>query len=446
MSSVDPAPLPWGQDEILPLQLPPTWQVIAQGDLETPPPIPDLSAAIQQALEAPLGSAPLRELVGRETRIALVMDDAGRPTPVSRLASAVLDYLIDAGAEPIKITGLFAIGTHKVMTVEEMESRAGSSVVSRIACRSFDCHDKQAFVYLGRTLRGTPVTLNRLAAEADLRILIGTVEPHPQAGFGGGYKNLVPGLAGAETIGHNHLLMPAPDRYNMIGTLPEDNPMRLDLEEACGMIGGLTFILNVVLDPQLEPVALVAGDAVSAHRTGVEVSRRIYGVELPHPVDVVIASAYPMDQELRQAGKGVLNVAGACRRGGVIVGFLRCEQGLGNVSLPQVSPPLGPLRALTRILGSRGISFLVRHLLKTVPVEARFLVNLGLQMLKDYQVLIFSPRLVRDAQGRFAPVLYDDQQRLFRDASRLAGVRSPQVAIFGHGGVSFPVISPQEEE
>jgi nickel-dependent lactate racemase len=446
MTSADPIALPWGPEERLPLRLPPTWQVVVRGDLETPPPIADLSAAIRQALETPLGCAPLRELVGPETRIALVMDDAGRPTPVSRMAPAVLDYLIEAGADPEKITGLFAIGTHRVMSLQDMEARAGSPVVSRIACHNFDCHDKQAFAHLGRTQRGTPVTLNRIAAEADLRILIGTIEPHPQAGFGGGYKNLVPGLAGAETIGHNHLLMPAPERYNMIGTLPEDNPMRLDLEEACGMIGGPSFLLNVVLDPQLAPVALVAGDAILAHRAGVEVSRRIYGVELPCQVDVVISSAYPMDMELRQAGKGVLNVAGACRQRGVIVGFLRCEQGLGSVSLPPISPPLGPIHALTRILGSRGIAFLVRHLPRTVPVEARFLVNLGLQMLKDYHVLIFSPQLVRAAEGRLAPVLYDDQESLFRKASRLAGVRNPQVAIFGHGGVSFPVIASQEKE
>ncbi|NIV35898.1 MAG: DUF2088 domain-containing protein, partial [Anaerolineae bacterium] len=189
-----------------------------------------------------------------------------------------------AGAQAQNITGLFAIGTHQVMSTEEMETRAGSSVVSRIACHSFDCHDEQAFVHLGRTRRGTRVTVNRIAAEAGLRILIGTIEPHPQAGYGGGFKNLLPGLAGAESIGHNHLLLPSPDRYNMIGTMPVDNPMRLDLEEAGRMFEGPTFILNVVLDPQLEPVAVLAGDAVAAHRAGIEISRAIYGVGLPRPV------------------------------------------------------------------------------------------------------------------------------------------------------------------
>ncbi|MEA3222808.1 MAG: nickel-dependent lactate racemase [Thermodesulfobacteriota bacterium] len=383
----------------------------------------------------------MQRLVRHDSRIALVMDDTGRPTPVDRIAPAVLDYLIEAGAKAENITGLFAVGTHKLMSSEVMESRAGVSVTRRIKCRNFDSRDKEAFIHLGKTKRGTPVIFNRTAVEADLRILIGTIEAHPQAGFGGGFKNLLPGLAAAESIGHNHLLMPSPDRYNMTGTLPEDNPMRLDLEEACQMIDSPTFILNVILNPNLEIVALVTGDAVAAHREGVKISRKIYGVPLPRQVDVVLSSGYPMDHELRQAGKGVLNVAGACRPGGVIVGFLRCEEGLGNINLPRFLPPLAPLRVLTKILGSRGITSLVRCLPKVVPVEARFLINFSLQMLKDYQVLIFSPRLKEETKGRFPPILYDDQELLYRDVVRLVGKDDPEVAVFHQGGVSFPVLA-----
>ncbi len=207
------------------------------------------------------------------------------------------------------------------------------------------------------------------------------------------------------------------------------------------MISGPTFVLNVVLNPALEPVAVLCGDAIAAHRAGAEIAGRIYGEELPHPVDVVISSAYPMDQDLRQAGKGVLNVAGACRRGGVIIGFLRCEEGLRNVTPPRFCPPLGAGRALVRILGSRGIAFLTKHLPRTVPVEGRFLVNFGLQMLKDYHVLIFSPRLKQASHGRLPPVLYDDEERLFADVARLVGKPDPEVAIFHQGGVSFPVMA-----
>jgi nickel-dependent lactate racemase len=438
---MEPIQIPWGRQDRLELKIPAGWRLVAQSQVKAPEAIPDLPRAVRAALDIPIGSAPLREFIKPETRIALVMDDIGRPTPVHRLAPVVLDYLLEAGARPENIMGLFAVGTHQLMNSEDMEARAGSSVVSRIQCLNFDCRDEKAFVHLGKTKRGTPVFINRIASEADLRVLIGTIEAHPQAGFGGGFKNILPGLASAESIGHNHLLMPSADRYNMIGTLPEENPMRLDLEEAGHMVSGPTFILNVVLNPFLEPVALVAGNAVAAHRSGVEISRKIYGFELPRPFDVVISSAYPMDEDMRQAGKGVLNVAGACRPGGVIIGFLRCERGLERLKPPGFSPPLGPARVLVKMLGSRGIAFLVRHLPAAVPVEARFLINFALQMLKDYQVLIFSPRLKEITRDRFPRILYDDQDRIFREAERLIGRSDPEVVVFHQGGVSFPVVS-----
>jgi nickel-dependent lactate racemase len=418
--------------------------VVAQGNVSAPEPIHCLPAAVRQGLEQPIGAPPLRTFVGPDTRIALVMDDPTRPTPVSRLAPVVLDALIEAGAQPENITGLFAIGTHRTMEPREMEARAGASVFSRIACHSFDCHDTAAFTTLGRTERGTPVHLSSIAAVADLRVLVGTIEPHPQAGFGGGFKNLLPGLGGAESIGHNHLLLPSPDRYNMIGTHPDHNPMRLDLEEAGRMIQGPTFIVNVVLDPRLEPVAVVCGDAVEAHRAGVTISRQIYGVEMPHQVDAVVFSAHPMDQDLRQAGKGVLNVAGACRPGGVIIGFMRCEGGLGNVTLPRLPLPLPAARMLVRVIGSRGIALLVRHIPRAAP-EDRFMINFALHLLKDYRVLIFSPCLRGALEGRLPPLLYDDQERLFADVERLVGNHTPDVAIFPHGGVSFPILPAQQE-
>jgi nickel-dependent lactate racemase len=438
---VEPIALPWGRGDKLLLQIPAAWHITAQGAAVAPQPIPCLHTAVRQGLEQPTAAPPLRSSVGPDTRIALVMDDFSRPTPVSRLAPLVLDALTEAGATPGNITGLFAVGTHRPLQAREMAARAGSSVASRITCHSVDCHDRAAFTYLGRTQRGTPVRLNTAAATADLRILIGTIEPHPQAGFSGGFKNLLPGLGSAESIGHNHLLTPSPDQYNMIGTRPGENPMRLDLEEAGRMVAGPTFIVNMVLDPRLEPVAVVCGDPIAAHRAGVAVSRQIYGVALPHPVDVVVFSAHPMDQDLRQAGKGVLNVAGACRPGGLILGFIRCEEGLGNVALLRLPLPLSLARTIVRAIGSRGIDFLVRHIPRFAP-EDRFMINFALRVLKDHRVLIFSPNLKRDFAGLFPPVLYDDQEALFVDAERLVDNSAPQAAILPYGGVSFPLFPP----
>jgi nickel-dependent lactate racemase len=121
---MEPIAVPWGKGEKLPLQIPPAWRVVAQGEVSAPKPIQDLSAAVRRGLEEPIGAPPLHTLVGPDTRIALVMDDMSRPTPVSRLAPVVLDRLIEAGAKPENITGLFAIGTHQAMAPHEMEARA----------------------------------------------------------------------------------------------------------------------------------------------------------------------------------------------------------------------------------------------------------------------------------------------------------------------------------
>ena len=205
------------------------------------------------------------------------------------------------------------------------------------------------------------------------------------------------------------------------------------------MLGGRTFIVNLILDLQLNPVDLFCGNPVAAHRAGVAVARQIYGVEIPDQVDVVITSAYPMEQELRQAGKSLLNVAGACRPGGVIVGFMRCQKGLGDVTLPRLPLPLPLARRLVRAMGSRGIAALARHTPGPAP-EARFMVNFGLQMLKDFHVLIFSPRLKQVCQERFPPVLYADQEELFHQVRQLVASDAPEVAIFHEGGVSFPIV------
>jgi nickel-dependent lactate racemase len=430
--------IPWGPEDQLAIHLPDSWRVVIGDDEVEYRPLKDLKESISNNLDHPYSSQPLRELITPQSRIALVMDDDGRPTPVSRLAPVILDYMIEAGANPDNIIGLFAIGTHAVMSDIEMVSRAGTAVYNRIKCVSVECHDQRRFVNLGRTSRGTPVWINRLAVEADLVILVGTIEPHPQAGFGGGYKNMLPGLAGVGSIAHNHLLLPSPRDYNMVGTRPEENPMRLDLEEAGALVPGKAFLVNVVLDPSLEPVVVVCGDPIQAHRVGIGIARKIYEVKLPGKVDVVIASSFPMDQDLRQSGKAILNVAGACRPGGLILAYLKCDDGMKNVNLPAALPPIYLSRKISKVLGSRGIYSLTKRLPKSIPGEDRFMITLGLNLLKDFNILLYSPKLAEETGDRLQGVIFADQQEMLEQAMKYIKVKSPEIAVFKRGGVSYP--------
>jgi nickel-dependent lactate racemase len=433
--------MPWGRDGELAVELPPHWQVLAQASPAGMPALADLTRAIHQALDQPEGLPALESLVPAAGAVALVVDDISRPTPAHLLAPPLVQRLLAAGVDPERIRLVFALGTHRAMTKSEMRSRVTPQVFDRIQCLNHDCRDAAGLVRLGKTRFGTEVGFNRVAAEAKLRILIGTIEPHPQAGFGGGLKNLLPGVAGAETIGHNHLLMPSPAQYHMIGTDPDANPMRQDIEEAAQMLPGQTFILNSVLNPQGEAARVVAGDPIAAHRQGLAAARQIYCVPIPRPADVILSNSHPMDLDLRQGVKAVANMPAAVKKGGVILGFFRCELGLDKMKLPATFPPMGLLRLLLRGLGSRGIYWLANHLPASVPVEERFIINYSLQMLKDYHLLIYSPNLVRDTGGKYRQMLYDDLPALLARADRLLGRRRAEVLVFPQGAVTVPALT-----
>jgi nickel-dependent lactate racemase len=419
---------------------PALWKIVVEHKAVARPAIADFGGALERGLSSPSAGPPLFELARAAKRAVILIDDVGRPTPAGRIAPRVLETLLASGIPADRVKVVFATGTHRPMTMEEMRQKAGDGVVSRVLCLNHDCRSAQDLVSLGTTSHGTPVLINRAVAESDLRVLIGSIEPHPQAGFGGGLKLILPGAAGAASIGHNHLVMPSPQRYNMIGALPRDNPMRRDIEEAAAMLRGKNFIVNTVLGPDLEPVALVTGDAIAAHREGVAIARELYGVPLPRRLDAAIVSSFPMDVDLRQGVKGVANFPGAVKKGGVIICFLFCERGLDGIKPPGLVPPLFPVRLLLKLLGARGIYALTKRLPKKVPVEARFIINFGLQLLKDYHVMIFSPRLSQETRGRLKNFIYDDQEKMFGRAEKLLGTSAPEACLVAEGGVSFPVV------
>lgn len=433
--------LPWGREEKIEISLPAGWRVVVDHQGQARPTLEDLAGSAARALEHPDDGPPLLELAAGARRAVMVIDDVGRPTPAHLMAPAVMNSLLASGLREEQIGVVFAVATHRPMTAEEMLRKAGPEVFRRLRCVNHNCRDYSRLKLFDDTSLGTQVYFNEEVAAAEVRVLIGTIEPHPQAGFGGGLKNLLPGCAGSATIGLNHLLLPSPDRWNMIGTRPEENPMRQDLEDAARKLPGKNFILNTVLGPDLKPVALVSGDPILAHRRGVAVARELYGVKLPRRLDAIVSSSFPMDVDLRQGVKGVANMPGAVKKGGVIICFLKCERGLEDIRPPKWVPPLGLLRLLLKVLGAGGIYRLTKKLPDRVPVETQFIINFGLQVLKDYHVLIFSPLLCKETRGRFREFLFDDQAPMFARAEKLLRTAAPEVGLIAEGGVSFPMVS-----
>ncbi len=427
--------LPWGSEQIT-LKLPETWRIAGILEPAVIPPIPDPGDGVRKALAAPVGLPRLEEMarqVGLNRRVAIVMDDGSRPTPVARILPSVLAELERGGIERTRVTLVPALGVHRAMEAAEIEQRAG---LTGLQWENPDCDSPERMAFLGTTTRGTPVWINKTVAEAGLVVSIGCIEPHIIASFGGGYKNLVPGVAGRTTIAHNHALNCSPGTFNMVGQPIERNPMRLDLEEAAGMLKPPVFIVNAILNHRQEVVRIVAGHPVAAHRAGVEASAGMYGVKVSRPADVVITCSAPMDQDLRQGVKALANTVRAVRQGGVMITLVRAEEGVGVFGLANRKLPLG--RGALKTLAPLLLKAVPKLKLKGMGEEDRFFLYFALQAMRHARLLMYGPTIPDEIHERlpFVEFLPDPAGAL-----RLAESRFPsgaEVLVFPHGGITYP--------
>jgi nickel-dependent lactate racemase len=381
--------LPWGGGS-LELRLPEQWIVLGELKPRSSAAPVDIAQACAEALQEPIGAKPFgaRQLTGQ--RIVIVVDDHSRPTPVSEFIRPVVEVLGSAGVRDEQVEFLIATGVHRSSRPEEIEWKLGREILSRFRCRCHDAYDPEALAYMGTTSRGTRVLLNKLLTEADLIICVGALEPHLLLGFGGGLKMIIPGCAAAETVGRNHLQGIDPEHFNYVGTRGDDSPMRLDLEEGAGLLGKEIFVINAVINEHGRPTRFFCGDPVQAHRSGESFVENLLRLDIPEQADVVVTNSFPMDLDLRQSAKCLGNTLYACKPGGTMMGFLRCEQGLGEIPLAKKTLPYPVTRMLLKVLGKKRILPLVEKARKGEPVEEVFMGHFGLQMLRRNHLAIFS--------------------------------------------------------
>ena len=277
------------------------------------------------ALNNPIGSKPLEQIIVPGKKVAIITSDITRPMPTYKVMPALLDSLYAAGAKAEDITLVFALGSHRNHTPEEMEKLAGSRAWREITCVDSDPTD---CIHMGTTTAGTPVDITRVVAEADYRICLGNIEFHYFAGYSGGAKAIMPGVSTRDAIQANHSMMV--QEAACAGNI-ENNPIRNDIEEA-GRICGIDFILNVVLSEHKKILRAVAGDPVLAHREGCKFLNTLYLKELDAPADIVLVSqgGAPKDLNLYQTQKALDNAKHAVKDGGVIVLIGSCKEGLGE--------------------------------------------------------------------------------------------------------------------
>ncbi|MCB9558285.1 MAG: nickel-dependent lactate racemase [Deltaproteobacteria bacterium] len=427
---------PWGQGSVA-LTLPESWRVL--GTLSPREMIADGSVedSCNAALFAPIAAQRLAERQLKGKRIVLVSDDHTRPTPVSRFIACVLNELGKAGVEDAQIEILIATGVHRASREDEVEAKLGRPIMGRFAWRCHDAYDASQLTYLGNTSRGTYVELNKALVAADLVICLGAIEPHLLMGFGGGLKMIVPGCASNATIGTNHMQGVDPQHFDLVGVDTERSPMRLDLEEAAGLLGDKLFIVNAVMNEHGDPVRFFAGDPRAAHRAGVAFIRQSVGIELPERADVVLTNSSPLDADFRQSCKCLGNAMYAAKEGGMLLGCARAANGLGEFPVPPKSLPYVWLRRLLWLVGQQRILPLVRRLKKNEPVEEVFIGHFGLQMLRRNHIGIFSDNLPADLGKKIGIAqTFTEPQAMIAWAKKVAPKRAT-VWVLPHGGATF---------
>jgi len=274
------------------------------------PAVTDWSATLLDALANPIGTPKLEEMVRPGQRVVLIVDDNTRPTPVHRIAPVVLDELNRAGIPDSDIQAVIASGTHRAMTDAEKIAKYGQPLMDRIPFLTHGYKDPEKLVDYGTTERGTRILVNKDVVAADFRIAIGNIIPHHPTGWSAGAKAVLPGVGGQETVAQMHFLG---SRYPALGRV--DTPMRHEMEDFAEKIN-LNFILNVILSREEELVGAVSGDFIKAHRAGIEISKKVYGLPIPELADMVISSTSPVDFDLFQGDKGITSAQPATKQGG----------------------------------------------------------------------------------------------------------------------------------
>lgn len=353
----------------------------------------DEEAGIVQALRHPLGSPPLQDLFGPDDTIALVFSDMTRPTPNNRLLPPLLAELADVPRH--RITLINGTGLHRASTEEELRGMLGDDIVDGYSILQHDGRDREGLVQLGATRFGHEISVNRAYAQATVKILTGFIEPHLFAGFSGGPKAVLPGVAGAYTVLQNHgadML----DHSNATWGVTLGNPVWEEMLEVA-LKTAPTFLLNVTLNRDRAITAVYAGDLQVAHRAGIDAVRRTAMVEVDTFFDVVITSnsGYPLDLNLYQAVKGMSAAAQIVRQGGSIIVAAECWDGIPeHGEYKNIVHSAGSLENLRQVLRQPGflkIDQWEAQLQAQIQARADVYVKSGYLSDEDVRGMLFYP-------------------------------------------------------
>ncbi|MGQ9493832.1 MAG: nickel-dependent lactate racemase [Anaerolineae bacterium] len=390
------------------------------------PPLPNAEQAFRTACRNPIASKPLCEMIRPEDHVVIVTSDGTRPVP-NRL---LIPWLLRELPVPLEqVTVLLGNGSHRANTPAEIEAMFGKDVVKKVTILNHDAFDPQQNMCIGQTVGGYKAYLNKLYVEADKRIVVGFIEPHFFAGFSGGAKGIIPGIASIDTILHIHRFDLIAHPLSTWGTV-EDNPIRREIEAMVSLCPP-DFMINVTLNSAKEITALFAGDYIQAHRAGCQRAKEEVMQPVPRAFPIVVTSnsGYPLDQNLYQTVKGISAGARITEPGGTIFVASECSDGI---------PDHGHFGALMRV-GTSADDILEHIVNLEQTILDQWEAQVYAYLMQKYDIHIYcamDQTMVKAC--KLQPV--DDLQAAVEKRIRTMGYR-PHVAVLPDGPLTIPYIA-----
>ena len=416
----------------IPFELPSEWKLLSFAAFPEHGHVRDARALTRESLRNPIGSRTLAESLSPHNRVAILVEDITRASPKGLILEALTEELRQMGVPESHITVVIALGTHRPLTEEELEDIFGRDLLGRYAFFNHDCHAPE-LVPVGELRTGRRVRINRMVWEADFRIGIGSIFPHPMNGFGGGTKILFPGVADFDSILEHHLLFtfhPGTGLGKMEGNLFH--------EQVCAVArsAGLHFVINSVMNQNDEVSDIVCGDPVAAHQAGVERCKSLISWKFEKKADVSLITSFPY-MEGPQIVKPLAPASMVTRNGGYIILAADCSGNLPDPFIEAFHAFHASFRG--RLMEGVHHHFNNKQLIMTGgAIDFNMALGMTLAAQDSYQIILVTQDIPGAKAERMGFIYAHTLQEAFEHVSRL--LPEPTVHVIPSGGVILPML------
>jgi len=392
------------------------------------PALASVEGELERALREPISSPSLGDLLKGVGRVLLAVPDNTRAFPSRRLIPRVLDH-VERVNPMAEVQVLVATGLHREVERDELERMFGKDVLEKYDIVNHRASDDEQVVKLdARTSYGTPIHVNRLVLESDVVIGAGLIEPHFFAGYSGGRKIILPGVAGKEAIFKNHGFRMIDNPRSRAGIL-EGNPIHMDMIEFMKMTR-LDFIINVTINEGREITGIFAGDPVRAHLAGIEFLDRFVKLRVERPADIVITTngGFPLDRDLYQAVKGMDTAAYVVKDRGVIIIASECRDGLG-----------GHEEFLRIFQGAGSPDEVLENIRKNEPINDQWEAQILARVLKRAKVILVSDYISERLASSFMLERAKTVEEALEIALSIIGRSDAEIMVIPEGPYVIPL-------